>query len=163
MKIGPRNHFCLGSVRRAPFLLNRAWPRRRGRPPAELRRHLSPVRRVWPRLSASVACMTSTATPRASGRVHFALPRPLLPEPRPQRALRRELTPASSCALLSASPSTKLHPKLRREPLSKLHPLTRRETHRWADIPFFPQIGPSWPSSPANSMPSAVRLLIIFG
>ena len=101
--------------------------------------------------------------PGRSGRIHSSLPRPLSPETRPQWAHRRELTPASSYALLAALLSTKPRPQLLHEPLSTLHPLTRHETLRWADIPNFPQIGSPWPSSPANSMPSSSEPHIFSG
>ena len=53
------------SVSRPSLCLNRTRARRRGRPAAEQRRHLSSVRRSWPRLSAPNACMKSTASSRA--------------------------------------------------------------------------------------------------
>jgi len=135
------NYHRSRSVRQPSFSLNQSRARRRGRPAAEFCRHLASVRRSWPRSSAPSVRLSSTATPRAKWTRPFALPRPLSPETRPQRAHLRELPPASLCALLAASQSTKLRPQLHREPLSTLHPLTRRETHRWAAISFFPKSG----------------------
>jgi len=82
-----------------------------------------------PLVSSQRACRPRRR-PEPNGRVHFLSASPHSPEERPQRAHRRELTPASSCALLAASQPTKLHPQLCREPLFTSHPLARRETHR---------------------------------
>ena len=69
------------------------------------------------------------------------------------------LTPASSSALHTASPSTKAHPQLRRVLLSNLHPQDRLETLRWADIFIFPQIRSPEPFSPASPMLSSSEAL----
>jgi len=58
------NHRWSCSVRRSMPCLNRTRARRRGRPATELRRHLLPIRRSWPRSSAPSARMTATAMPR---------------------------------------------------------------------------------------------------
>ena len=101
--------------------------------------------------------------PGRSGRVHFLSPLSHAPEALPQRSRRRELTPASSSALLAASLPTKTRPQLRRDLLSNLHLQTRRETLRWADISNFSQIGSPWPFSPANSMLSSSERLVFSG
>jgi len=82
--------------------LNGHRPRWRGRPTAAFRRHLASVRRLWPRLSALKACMTSTASPSS------AWTRPLSPSrlsrvensvavEAPLRAHSGELERASHC------------------------------------------------------------------
>ena len=99
------NHRPSRSVSRPMLCLNRFGPRRRGRPAAAQRRQLAPVRRSWPRLSALVTCMTSTASPAQSGRVHFAPPRLHSPE-----KLRSELSAASSLRRARVRSSLRLRP-----------------------------------------------------
>jgi len=99
------------SVSRLSFCLNRSWARRRGRPAAEQRRHLVPVRRSWPRLLAPSARMTSTATPRAE----WTRPLPLClaslarrapAASSPSRAHSSELVCAPRCVSVHQIPPT---------------------------------------------------------
>jgi len=92
------------SVSRPSLCLNRNGARRRGRPAAEQRRHLSPVRCFRPRLSAPIACMKSTASPRAE----WTRPLPLCLTPlarnaavvsSPSRANSGELVRVPCCAI----------------------------------------------------------------
>jgi len=149
-----------GYVSRALRCLNGSRARRRGRPATEQRRHLAPVHHLWPRSSAPNAAWPPRRQPGRSGHVHSLLPLTLSQKTRPLQSRHRKLTPASSNALLAALLSTKTRPQICRDLLSNLHQQTRRETLRWADISNFPQIGSSWPSSPANSMLSSSELFV---
>jgi len=69
------NHRQSSSVSRSSFCVNGRRARRRGRPASGQRRHLAPVRRLWPRSSAPNVRMTSTVTPRAKWTRPFPLSR----------------------------------------------------------------------------------------
>jgi len=93
------------SVSRPSFCLNRNGAHRRGRPAAEQRRHLSSIRRSWPRLSAPACAWHPRCRPERSGRVHFLSASPLSPKER-----RSELTVASSLRRARVRSSLRLSP-----------------------------------------------------
>jgi len=68
------NHHQIGSISRSSFCLNGHRARRRGRPASEQRRHLVPVRRLWPARQLRMRACPPRRRPERSGRVHFLSP-----------------------------------------------------------------------------------------